>query len=101
MLKQKLFVRRLLEKERGEQVGLFPSGIYHIVHSTDINLCEYSNATLFRCGLRGEDHVEAFGRLLRNKIILTRQRKYEVLLTPEGFTKTLDERPLPELYNAI
>ncbi len=35
-------LRRLLERELADQIGFFPSGIYRIVHSTDINPCEYS-----------------------------------------------------------
>eukprot|EP00794_Sanderia_malayensis_P012974 gene12974-14308_t len=94
-------LRRLLEKELGDQIGFFPSGIYRIVHSTDINPCEYSVATLHGCGLRSEDHVTAFGRMIREKIMLKQKQRYDFPLTSEEFIKSLDEGPLPELYNAI
>eukprot|EP00794_Sanderia_malayensis_P017244 gene17244-18963_t len=94
-------LRRLLEKELGDQIGFFPSGIYRIVHSTDINPCEYSVATLHGCGLRSEDHVRAFGRMIREKIMLKQKQRYDFPLTSEEFIKSLDEGPLPELYNAI
>eukprot|EP00794_Sanderia_malayensis_P016277 gene16277-17916_t len=94
-------LRRLLEKELGDQIGFFPSGIYRIVHSTDINPCEYSVATLHGCGLRSEDHVRAFGRMIREKIKLKQKQRYDFPLTSEEFIKSLDEGPLPELYNAI
>eukprot|EP00794_Sanderia_malayensis_P016364 gene16362-18007_t len=94
-------LRRLLEKELGDQIGFFPSGIYRIFHSTDINPCEYSVATLHGCGLRSKDHVRAFGRMIREKIKLKQKQRYDFPLTSEEFIKSLDEGPLPKLYNAI
>ncbi len=94
-------LRRLLEKELGDDIGFLPSRIYPIVYSTDINPCGYSVATLHGCGLRSQDHIRAFGRMIRLKVRLKQKHKCNFPLTSEDFIKSLDEGPLPELYNTI
>ena len=39
-------LKRRLTEEFGDDIGFFPTGKYVIVHSSSINPCEYSVATL-------------------------------------------------------
>ena len=44
-------LKRYLVQEYSNDIALFPSGKYLLVHPVDINPCTYSIATLHDCGL--------------------------------------------------
>ena len=100
VIKDTKSLRRCLEKEFGDDIGFFPSGKFRIVHSADVNPCEYSVATLKGRGLRDADLVKSFARMIRRKTQATgNATKWP--LTPDEMISMLDEGPVPELYNAI
>ena len=72
-----------------------------IVHSNDVNPCEYSLATLHGCGLRDDDLAKAFGRMVRRKVAVKEKEHHQWPLSPEELIAKLDDGPLPDLYNAI
>ena len=39
-----------------------------LVYSSDTNPCDYAVATLHGCGLRDDDFVRAFGRMVKQKV---------------------------------
>ena len=45
VVKQTVELRRLLTSKFGKEICFFPSGKYRIVHASDINRCEYCNAS--------------------------------------------------------
>ena len=59
--------RKLIEKF-DESVSFFPSGKFVIVHSSDTNPCQYGVAFLQGSGLRNDDIVKSFGRLIKRKV---------------------------------
>ena len=90
--------RRLIE-EFGDEIGFFPTGKYVIVHSSSINPCEYSVATLKGHCLRDEDFVRSFANFIKGKVT---QRNYEPPpLSADALMESFDNGPLPELYNVI
>eukprot|EP00794_Sanderia_malayensis_P016356 gene16356-18001_t len=101
LIKETKSLRRAIEKKIGEEIGFFPSGKFWIVHSTDINPCEYSVATLLGRGLRDEDHIKAFGRMLRRKFAVNMQKRSQYPQTREDFMEMLNDGPHPDLYNAL
>ena len=100
VVKQTVEVRRLLTSKFGEEISFFPSGKYRIVHASDINPCE-SVATLQGFGLREDDIVKLFRRLVRRKIQQKHENDTRLTMSKEEMIALLDKGPLPALYNAI
>ena len=94
-------LKRFLTAKLKDDVVFYPSGKFLIVHSPEINPCEYSLATLRGSGLRDEDLSKSFGRMIRRKLNAKKKTEMELPLSPEEFLSMLDEGPLPEIYNAI
>ena len=94
-------LKRFLLKELEDDIAFFPSGKLLVVHSPEVNPCEYSVATLRGFGLRDEDLSKSFGRMLRRKLQARKQNGTSLPLSPEEFLSMLDQGPLPDLYNAI
>ena len=61
-------LKRKLIKKLDESISFFPSGKYVIVHSSDTNPCQYGIAFLQGSGLRDDDIVKSFGRLIKRKV---------------------------------
>eukprot|EP00794_Sanderia_malayensis_P015579 gene15579-17153_t len=84
----------------GDKIAFFPSGRYLLVHSTDVNPCEYAVAALHGCGLRDDDLVKSFGRMIRRKLAQRESQEKKWPLTSEELIEQMDKGPLPELFNA-
>ena len=52
-------------------------------------------------GLRDDNIVKSFGRLIKPKVYERNEEAIEWPLSPEQLTQLLDKGPLPELYNVI
>ena len=93
-------LKRKINETYSDEISFFPKGKFLLVHSSDMNPCEYSVATLHGYGLRDDDLARSFGKMIRRKI---HKKKVADLLPKDS--RTLEERintgPLPELYNAI
>ena len=61
-------LKRKLIAEFDESICFFLSGKFVIVHSSDTNPCQYGVAFLQESGLRDDDIVKSFGRLIKRKI---------------------------------
>ena len=61
-------LKRYLSKKIEDELSFFPSGKFVIVHSSSVNPCEYSIATLQGDGLRDEDFVKSFASYVKRKI---------------------------------
>ena len=72
-----------------------------MVYASDTKPCGYDTATLHGCGLRDDDFVRAFGRMVRRKIKVRKEKEENLPMTPEELLASFDEGPFPELYNAI
>ena len=89
-----------------EDISFYPSGRNCLVHSSQMNPCEYSIATIKGRGLRDEDIIRAFSAMVRRKVAQLKQEdgsKYDKQrpYTPDEVLKLLDIGPLPHLYNVI
>jgi len=76
-------------------------GRYVVVHSSDMNPCDYTVSTLKGHGLRDNNLIRVFARMMKGKI---EKRKAEVMQWPctlEELIDRLDRGPLKELYNVI
>ena len=71
-----------------------------LVHSADLNPCEYAIATLHGRDIRDDDLARPFARIIRRKISKSKGTN-EWPLSPEDMISMLDKGPLPDLYNAI
>ena len=94
-------LKRRLIKEFNEALSFFPNGKFLLVHSSDVNPCQYAIAALHGCGLRDEDLARSFGRMIRRQLQSSSKQKRQWPLTPEELTDLLDRGPLQSLYNAI
>ena len=71
-----------------------------IVHSSNVNPCQYALATMTGADLRDDDLTKAFTRLVRGKLKGKDPPSWPP--TPEEFIATLDTvGPLSHIYNAI
>ena len=93
-------LQRRLEKEFGTDIS-FVVNQFTMVYASDTKPCDYAVAALCRCGLREDDFVRAFGRRVKRKIMIKKEREEKWPLTPEELLAAFDEGPLPELYNGI
>ncbi len=92
-------LKRELVKHFKEEIDFFQNGKYVVVHSSLMNPCEYSVATLLGHGLRDQDHIRSFANFIKSKV---KQHKPETLqATPEGLMSDFNKGPMPELYNII
>ena len=92
-------LKRRLVAEFGDEIGFFSTGKYVIVHSSAINPCEYSVATLKGHCLKDEDFLRSFANFIKRKV---KERNYEPPpLSAYSLMESFDNGPLPELYNVI
>ena len=82
-----------------DQIDFFPCGKYVIVHSSNINPCEYSIAVLKGKGMQDKDYVRTFGNFIHKKI--SKQNSGALPETTEELIQSFGNGPLPELYNII
>ena len=72
-----------------------------MVHSSDTDPCEDAIAALHGCGLREEDLVKSFGKMLRRVLSSKVWESKRMPVTPDELLEMLDNGPSPILYNAI
>ena len=98
-------LKKLLTEKFGDDIAFFISGRNCIVHSSKINPCEYSIATIKGNGLRDDDIIRAFGAMVKRKVKARSEESKHAMnfpFTPEELIdKINDEGPIPEIYNAI
>lgn len=92
-------LKRKLKEEFTDQIDFFPISKYVIVHASNMNPCQYSVSTLLGKGLRDKDYINSFSNFIRTKISKTDPviDNFE----PEQIIDSLNEGPLPELFNTI
>ncbi len=93
--------RRKIEEEFGEHISFRSASIYVLVYASDTNPCDYAVATLRGQGLRDDDLIRAFGRMIRRRLQCRDEQPTKLPLTAEEFFLELDRGPPPDLYNAI
>ncbi len=94
-------LRRKIEEEFGEHISFRSASKYVLVYASDTNPCDYAVATLRGQGLRDDDLIRAFGRMIRRKLQCRDEKSRKWPLTAEEFFLELDRGPPPDLYNAI
>ena len=99
VITNKRTLQRRLEKEFGTDIS-FDVKQFTMVYASDTKPCDYDVAALHGCGLRDDDFVRTFGRRIKRKIMIKKEREEKWPLTPEELLASFDEGPLPELYNA-
>ena len=73
-----------------------------VVHASNINLCQFSEAMLQGHGLRDNDLVNSFASMIRRKIEEGRkQHNRHWPYTVDELLNMLDSGPLKEIYNVI
>ena len=92
--------RRILE-EFEDKISFYPTGRQVIVYSSDVNPCDYSESTLKGHGLRENDLIRAFAKMVKGKNEKRRKDESQWPFTPEQLLTNLDSGPLPDLYNII
>ena len=92
--------RRILE-EFEEKIGFYPTGRQVIVFSSNVNPCDYSEATLKGHGLRENDLIRAFACMIKGKIKKKKKDESQWPFTPEQLLTNINSGPLPDLYNII
>ena len=90
-------LKRHLIQQFDEEIGVFPSRKYLLVHAKDVNPSTYSIATLHGYGLRDENLALSFGRMLRRKLMFNMEETNKWPQTPKESMATLDKGPLPDL----
>ena len=84
-----------------EETSFDPNGKYLIIHSSDINPCQYISAVLKGKGLRDGDVIKSFGNMIQRKVRSIKNEKIYPTLpysTGEMFD-LLEKGHLQELYN--
>ena len=81
--------KRKLITKFDESISFFPSGKYVIVHSSDTNPYQYGVAFLRGSGLRDDDIVKSFGRLIKRKVCERNEEAIEWPLSSEQLTQLL------------
>ena len=95
-------LKRKLIAEFGDEIRLFPSGKYLIVHASSINPCQYSVAILQGRCLRDDDFVKSFSSFIRLKAkCIAMSIQEENNESPQHLVDMLDRGPMQELYNVI
>ena len=100
VINNKRTLKRRLGKEFGDDIS-FDAKQYTMVYASDTKPCDYATAALHGCGLRDDDFVREFGRMVRRKMKIRKEREEKWPLTPEELFASFDEGPLPVLYNVI
>ena len=77
-------------------IDFFPISKYVIVHA---NPCQYSISTLLGQGLRDKDYIRSYSNFIRSKV--NQAEIPEHPYTPDQMIESLDDGPMPELYNTI
>ena len=67
VINNKRTLKRRLEQEFRDEIS-FDVKQYTLVYASDTKPCDYATAALHGCGLRDDDFVRAFGRIVRRKI---------------------------------
>ncbi len=92
-------LKRKIIEELGDEIGLFPTGRYVVVHNPSINPCTYSVATLQGHCLKDEDFIRSFANFFRRKL---KTATFNALLEDyDSLQDRFKDGPLPELYNVI
>ena len=82
-----------------ELIDFFPISKYFIVHASNMNTCQYSVSTLLGQGLRDKDYIRSYSNFIRSKV---NQAEFpEQPYTPDQLIESLDNGPMPELYNTF
>eukprot|EP00794_Sanderia_malayensis_P008681 gene8681-9616_t len=89
--------RRLIDRF-DDRIGFFPTGRHVIIHSPDLNPCQYFVATLKGFGLRDNDLLKAFGNMIKRKI-KEREPVEQFPLKIQEIDTVLEKGPLKDLYN--
>ena len=90
-----------LKNEFGDKVSFFTSvGNFVIVHSSMVNPYLYTASTLKGVGLRDMDYVKSFSKFIKRKAAIWKESN-DMNVTSENLMETMDEEPIPELYNVI
>ena len=95
------FLKRRILEEFEDKISFYPTGRQVIVYSSDVNPCDYSESTLKGHGLRENDLIRAFAKMIKGKIEKRRKDESQWPFTPEQLLTNLDSGPLPDLYNII
>ena len=94
-------IRSKLEEKFHGNISFHRSGRHVIVHSSEINLCEYSAAAIQGASLRDADHVRSFGNFIRRKAQGITKRNIDDLSPSQLVDEFSNDQPMPELYKAI
>lgn len=73
-------LKRELVKHFKEEIDFFQNGKYVVVHSSLMNPCEYSVATLLGHGLRDQDHIGSFANFIKSKVKQEDRQAFGVLV---------------------
>ena len=84
----------------GADVSCHITGKQVIIHSSSVNPCHYSVATIQGSGLRDEDLTKAFVRLVRRKLNTSEAQSWP-LSAEELLAKLGKTSPFSHLYNVI
>ena len=97
------YLKRELLDEFGDEISFFATGRNVLVHNSKMNPCEYAIATINGKGLRDEDIIKAFGKLVQRKLSakLSKKAPKQWPLTPGDLVAQLNEESLPVLQGAI
>ena len=72
-----------------------------MVYASDTKPCDYAVAALHGCGLRDDDFVKAFGKMVKQKLKINSEKTKNWSLTPEELMTEINKGPSQVLYNAI
>ena len=102
VISNKRTLQRRLKEEFGNTIefNVPHGGGSTIVYSADTNPCDYAVAALHGCGLRDDDFVRDFGKLVKQKV-QPRSSEKRWPLTPEELLEELTRGPPQVLYNTI
>ena len=101
VISSKRTLQRRLNEQFGETIefNVPHAGGPTIVYSAHTNPCDYAVAALHGCGLRDDDFVKAFGKLVKQKVESKSEKRWP--LTPEELKEELRRGPPKVLYNAV
>ena len=60
-------LKQKLAKDVPEELSFYPVGCYVVVHSSDMTPCDYTVSTLKGYGLRNNNLIRAFSRMMKGK----------------------------------
>ena len=80
VIKNTTSLKRKILKKYGNDISFSPKGKFRLAHASDMNPCVYSIAALQGYGLRGEDLARSFGKMIKMKIKIKKERIYGPLM---------------------